>query len=420
MRPLPALLGALVMSAPVAAADFPPPAGLPSRPEMPDPLVTFAGERVTSTEQWQSKRRPELKALFEHYMYGKMPPAPPSFDAKVLFEDKSAFAGKGALREVALTFGGPLPATIRLLVAVPNAGRPVGCFVGPNFGGNHLYLADDRVRVPDAWVPAKYPGVEGNRATAAGRGEQPDVWPFEQVVGRGYAVATFYCGDVQPDRPDAAEGLRPLVAPNGQTRGDETATVATWAWGVSRAVDYLVKCTGEIDPKRIAAVGHSRLGKTVLLAAAFDDRIAVAMPHQAGCGGTAPSRNRIPDKAETVKRINTSFPHWFCGHFKAFNDDPTRLPFDQNGLVAACAPRPVLFTNATEDVWANPLGQFDVLKAADGAYRLVAGDGLGADAMPAVGTLLDSRLGYWIRPGKHAMTPADWETFTRYADKWLK
>src|SRR5207244_5720513 len=193
---------------------------------------------------------------------------------------------------------------------------------------------------------------------------------------RGYAVATFYCGDVDPDRADVRQGIQPHVAKLGITRAgpDDWGTIAAWAWGIHRAVDFLVTVP-ELDKTRIAVVGHSRLGKTAIVAAAFDDRIALAWPHQAGCGGTAPSRCHNP-KAETVKRINTSFPHWFCDNFKRFNEDPARLPFDQNCLVALCAPRPVLFTCAVKDQWANPAGQFDVLKAAEPAYQLLGAGGL--------------------------------------------
>ena len=123
---------------------------------------------------------------------------------------------------------------------------------------------------------------------------------------------------------------------------------------------------------------------------------------------------------ETVKRINTSFPHWFCGNFKAFNDGPARRPFGQHELIALCAPRPVRLSNATDDLWANPAGQFEMLRAADPVYQLVAGDGLGAKAMPDVGRLLPSRLGYYIRPGKHAMTRGDWAVWLDYADRWLR
>ena len=213
----------------------------------------------------------------------------------------------------------------------------------------------------------------------------------------------------------ADEGLRTVLP---KTAGDDTATVACWAWGVQRAVDYLTT-DPSIDAARIAAVGHSRLGKTVLLAAAFDERIALAVPNQAGCGGTGPSRHSDP-KAEGVKRINTSFPHWFCANFKAFNDDPSKLPFDQNCLAALCAPRPLLFTNAAEDLWANPAGQFEVLKAASPAYRLLGVEGLGAKSVPPAGKLLDSRLGYFIRPGKHGMTSLDWTAYMDFADKWMK
>ncbi len=415
MRPSLLALGALAVMVPATRADFPPPAQLPARPGLPDPTVMLDGKRVTTKADWESKRRPELKALFEHYMYGRLP-ARPNVTAKVLFRDDKAFDGKGTLTEVELTVGGPEWPKVYLLIAQPNAAQPVGCFVGPNFGGNHLLTTEGRVHIPTVWVPDRYPGVEKNRATAAGRGQQADTWPLAEIVARGYAIATFYCGDIQPDRPDVKEGVR-AVAPGTGDPAD-TATIMWWAWGIMRAVDYVQTIPG-IDPRRIAVVGHSRLGKTALLAGAFDPRIAVVIPNQAGCGGSGPSRHSDP-KAEPVERINMAFPHWFNGHFKTFGADPSKLPFDQNGLVALCAPRPVLFTNATEDLWANPSGQFEVLKAANPAYKLYDVEGITADAMPEPNRLVASRLGYWIRPGRHAMTPADWKTYMDFADVWLK
>jgi hypothetical protein len=184
-------------------------------------------------------------------------------------------------------------------------------------------------------------------------------------------------------------------------------------------VDYLVTNKG-VDSRLLIAVGHSRLGKTVLLAGALDDRIALVIPHQSGCGGAGPSRSKNP-KAETVKRINTSFPHWFSTSFKAFNDDTSKLPIDQNCLVAMCAPRPVLLTNAEEDQWANPGGQFEVLQAAAPAYSLYdLAKPIVAEKMPETGSLSTESLGYFIRKGTHSMTPADWKAFMDYSDKWLK
>ena len=125
-------------------------------------------------------------------------------------------------------------------------------------------------------------------------------------------------------------------------------------------------------------------------------------------------------KAETVAVINKSFPHWFDGNFKQFNESPEKLPYDHHAMIALCAPRPVLLSNATEDGWANPSGQFDILVAADPVYQLIAGDGVKSRVMPEVGALMDSRLGYFIRPGKHSMNKTDWDAWLNYADKWLR
>jgi hypothetical protein len=419
MRASLTLLGAFVVTAAALSADLPAPDKLPSKPEMPNPVVMLDGTKITTKADWEAKRRPELKALFEHYMYGQFPAKPEKVTAKVLFEDAKAFGGKGTLREIEIAFGPPEWPKIYLLVAVPNGKTAAPCFVGPNFQGNHCLVADERVRITPDWCYPNTPGVKEGKASAVGRGKVLDVWPFEQILEKGYAVATFYTGDIQPDRPNVQEGMRATL-PLGKGDGsDDTATVAFWAWGVHRCVDYLVTAK-DIDAKKIAVVGHSRLGKTALLAGAFDERIAVVMPHQSGCGGAGPSRSKN-DKAETVARITTAFPHWFCGNFSAFGGDTTKLPFDQNCLVAICAPRPVLMTNAEDDQWANPGGQFDVLQAAAPAYELYdVKKPIVADKMPETGKIASERLGYFIRAGKHSMNPDDWKVFLEFGDKWLK
>src|SRR5262249_53476271 len=285
-----------------------------------------------------------------------------------------------------------------------------------NFTGNHTLLDDPKIRIPTVWMYPRYKGVRGNRATEEGRGAHVDTWALEQSIDRGYAVATFYNGDVDPDRPDKREGIQPHLRKEGHAPGPhDWGTIAGWAWGIHRAVDYLVT-DKDIDPKRIAVVGHSRLGKTALLAAAFDDRIALSIPLQAGCGGPSPSRGKV---GESGTPINTRFPHWLNGTFKEFNDKPEKLPFDQHCLVALVTPRPVLFANAVEDTWANPDGQFEVLKAADPVYRFLGAGGLDAKTRPEIGKLVDSTLGYFIRLGKHSMTREDWKVFLDFADKHL-
>ncbi len=421
------ILAAMISAVSLTTAEetaLPDPHTLPANASLPDPLIMSNGQRVTTPETWQEQRAPELRRLFQHYEYGTWPEAA-KVTPKVTREDKAALGGKATLREITLTLSPPEGGEIHLLLVTPNdAKKPAPVFLGLNFNGNHALLADPQISVPPGWKSRKGQTLEQSR------GSETDTWALDQSIARGYAVATFWNGDVVPDDKDAAEAVLRKLRPTGaEERGpSDTATIAAWAWCLSRAVDYLLTDPA-IDVQRIAVVGHSRNGKTALLAAALDARIALVVPSQAGCGGSAPCRVAAELSAEgpngrstveTVRRINTSFPHWFCGNFKAFNEQPERLPFDQHELIALCAPRPVLLSCATEDLWANPSGQFEMLRAADPVYQLVAHDGLGATQMPDVSKPLPSRLGYYIRPGKHSMTREDWAVWLDYADKWMK
>jgi hypothetical protein len=410
-------LALLIAGAEMVLADFPDIANLPARPELPDPLVKLDGSRVTTPEQWIKDRRPELISLFQHYMYGWMPPTAP-LDWKVDREDLHYLGDKATKKEITLGFGRPPFTRIHLLLVVPNKRtKPAPAFLGLNFNGNHTVLADPTIDLPAVWMPPGSPGVKDNKATDAGRGKDSGVWSIEKVIDHGYALATFYSGDIAPDHPGYADGIFPALARNSSKRDpDEFGAVAAWAWGLSRALDYL-QTDPEIDKDRIAVIGHSRLGKAAMLAGAFDERFALVIGHQAGCGGSAPSRGKV---GEQVKQINDRFPHWFADTFKKFNDQTDRLPFDQNCLIALAAPRPLLLTNGVLDTWANPVGQFEVLKAADSVYQLLGVKGIGDQAMPPAGTLVGDRLAYHIRPGKHAMLPVDWDVFLAFADKHLK
>jgi hypothetical protein len=304
------------------------------------------------------------------------------------------------------------------MLVVPNGARgPVPAFLTMNFCGNHALTADARVPLARGWLYNSCKGCTNNTATEDARGTQSADWPLADIIGRGYALASFYSGDVDSDRKEVSDGIYAWLAGGDPLKNPPShrGSIAAWAWGFHRCMDYLV-ADRDIDSRRIAAVGHSRNGKTALLAAAFDERIALAIPHQAGCGGTAPSRGKV---GESVERINTSFPHWFNAEFKSFNESTDRLPFDQHCLVALCAPRPVLFSNAQEDQWANPSGQFEMLQAADPVYRFLGVEGLAAKEMPPQRQLVSSRLGYYIREGKHSMTADDWGIFLNFADRQM-
>jgi hypothetical protein len=417
-------------SAPAFAASE----SLPVRPELPDPLVMLNGDKVTNAKQWNDQRRPELKALFAHYMYGEIPPKPAKLDFKSSVVDEKFLGGKATLKLVTISIPGSDVPKIDLLVVTPNAAnKPAPVFLAMNFCGNHAIHPDPHIPLAKSFLGNNCKGCTNNHATEAARGAQVADWPLEEIISRGYAFASFANADVDSDRGNVSDGVYAWLAKErtGSATNSLTADrgcIAGWAWGFQRCVDYLVTDSA-IDKSRIAAVGHSRNGKTALLAAAYDERIALAIPHQAGCGGTAPSRVKADlaapgsngrPTAETVAVINKSFPHWFNEEFKKFNDRPEALPFDQHELVALMAPRPVLLSNAAGDKWANPSGQFDVLKAAEPVYKLLGAGGCDATEMPVEGKLVDSKLGYYIRAGNHAMTSGDWMVFLDFADRHLK
>jgi hypothetical protein len=301
------LAGCVTSSVPYT---FPDVSSLAMRAELPDPLIMAGGEPVKSSRQWFKDRRPELGALFQHYMYGTFPPTPDHVNATVLGQFADFLEGKATLKIIRLETGPADAPRIDLMLVVPNQRvGPAPVFLAMNFCGNHTLTSDPRVPLAKDWVPDFCKGCSNNAATEASRGSQAADWPLSEMVRRGYALAAFYSGDIDPDRKDASDGIYKWLAggDSAKNKAVDRGTIVAWAWGFHRCVDYLVK-DPDVDAHRIAALGHSRNGKAALLAAAFDERIAIAFPHQAGCGGSAPSRGKT---GESVKAINEHFPHWF-------------------------------------------------------------------------------------------------------------
>ncbi|MDB5351641.1 MAG: acetylxylan esterase [Planctomycetota bacterium] len=386
---------------------------------LPDPLVLSGGERVRDAATWNAKRRPEIVALFETQMYGKAPGRPDGMTFVVTKVVKDALGGKATRKEVSVLFTGkPDGPRMDLLVYVPNQAKgPFPAFVGLNFDGNHGVDPDPRIPLARGWVQnnprAK---ITDHKATEESRGSESSRWALERVIDRGFAVATAYYGDIDPDFDDGFQnGVHALFSDPGKDHrsADAWGSVAAWAWGLRRAMDYL-ETDPSINGKRVAVMGHSRLGKAAIWAGAQDTRFAVVISNDSGEGGAALSRRKF---GETTRVINTAFPHWFCGNYKQYMDREDEMPFDQHMLVALVAPRPVLICSAAEDLWADPKGEFLAGKGADPVYRLLGTEGLGVRDMPGTNVLVWSRIGYHIRPGKHDVTNTDWDAFMDFAER---
>lgn len=364
-----------------------------------------------SLKEWKKVHRPAIMDFFLTDVYGHYPQKQVTPRFELLEQSDKALGGKAIRKQVAIHLDG-MPTPILLLIYQPAGVKgKVPAFVGMNFKGNHQVNIDPEIIISDNAPKGKDLGTDAPRGAASSR------WPLEEIVGAGYAVATIYRGDVDPDHDDGFKnGIHPLFYRAGQTKPDaeEWGTIGAWAWGLSRVMDYLEQ-DKSIDHKRVAVIGHSRLGKTALWAGATDERFAIAISNDSGCGGAALSVRKV---GETVAKINKSFPHWFCDNYNKYNDKEEALLVDQQGLIALIAPRPVYVASATEDTWADPEGEFLSALYASPVYELYGKKGLAVSSMPKPEQpSIEGYVGYHIRTGKHDITLYDWQQYIKFANQ---
>jgi hypothetical protein len=329
----------------------------------------------------------------------------------VVEKEMPVFGGKGLRRQVVIYFSkdhnGP---KMDLLIYVPAAARkPVPLLLSVGFAANSNTVKDDPgVRAGEVWG-------RDHKKVPASQGRSFGGTNVVRLLDAGFGFAAFYYGDVDPDFADGLPfGVRALYLKPGQTApaADEWGAIGAWAWGISRAIDYL-ETDPAVDAKRVAITGVSRLGKTVMWAGAHDTRVALVIASCSGEGGAALSRRNY---GETIAHLTapSRYPYQFAANYAKYAERVDQFPIDAHMLIALIAPRPVMLQTGNTDYWSDPKGEFLAAMAAGPVYRLLGKQGLDSSEMPPAGQPVLHTIGYLMHDGGHGTIPSDWDTYLEF------
>jgi hypothetical protein len=349
--------------------------------------------KITSPELWNTIRRPEIVELFRKYVYGRPPETQYQEKLKIVSLDQHAMGGVATKKDVEISIeSGDKSLNFHLILYTPN---------------------DFKKAVPvflliDPWL---------SEADSPHWKEKDQYWPVKEAFKRGYGMAVFNASDLDPDNfDDFKNGIHGLLDHNPRPI-DAWGTIAAWAWGSSRCLDYLVT-DKDVAHDKVAVVGHSRAGKTALWAGAADTRFAMVISNESGAGGAALARRRF---GETVARLNSAFPHWFCSNYNRFSNKEDSLPVDMHMLLAMIAPRALYVDCADEDLWGDPHGSYMSLYNAVPVFKLLGVNSDIPESMPPLNKqIISGRVGFHIRDGAHNLLLKDWNWFMDFADKVWK
>ncbi len=368
---------------------------------------------LTSADDWLSERAPVLRERFQSSIYGAVPdPITPVVVDRVVI-DAQAFNGLARLERVTLALGrnGAEP-MLDVLVALPShASGRVPAIVFSNFCGNAAALPSERARIgqPD-WVPPRCRSRQSRAIAEAAHGAAIIHPPWEMALQRGYALVSFFPGELVPDDPRLARAAIARLPYRSESEAASSGALAAWAWGYSRVVQFVIS-DGRFDTCRVAIWGHSRFGKAALLAAAIDPQIAAVAANQSGALGASLASG---GRGESVRHVLRSFPHWFSPHASSAFSDADAAVLDQHLLIALIAPRPVLLGGARLDRWSDPGSAFAAARMATPIYALLGGQGL-IQTRPDQPDLSGDIVTY-IRPGGHGVRPIDWAQTIDFLD----
>ena len=350
---------------------------------LPSLLVMKDGTEVKTPEDFE-KRREEIKTVLQEKEYGMIPPRPDHMRVEILNEVPSFAAGRAVLRKLKMIFEvGEKEFSFIAHSIIPKAEGPHPAFVHINF-------------FPE--IPNKYQ-------------------PTESIINRGYAVFTFNYKDVASDDDDFTNGVAPYLV-KSRRRSNSTSKICLWAWAAMRMMDY-IEALPEIDKDNVAVIGHSRLGKTALVAGGFDERFKYVISNDSGMSGAAVTRGKVGEDAPTITRV---FPFWFCPWFINHADKSDKHEFDQHFLTALTVPRHLMVGSAEEDVWADPTSEFLGALAVNEAYKLYGMDGLvhGDELPKAEVPLSEGDSHYHMRTDAHYLSIRDWDYYMNFIDRFVK
>ncbi|MBN1819540.1 MAG: hypothetical protein JXR31_02440 [Prolixibacteraceae bacterium] len=387
--------------------------------KLPQLLVSKSGKEIKTKNQWLKDRRAEILIDFQEEMFGRVPGELKFSGIGLMEENNSAVNGKAVRRQIRLFFNrNEKEIYIDVLMYLPKTPKPVPVFLGLNFLGNQTVYNDPEIYITNSYIINNSElGITEHKATGQSRGGKAYRWGVEKLINSGIGLVTACCGDIDPDRDDFIDGVHPMFYKEGQTEPlpDEWGTIAAWAWGLSRIMDYL-ETVKEVDSEKIVVLGHSRLGKTALWAGAADQRFAAVISNDSGCGGAALSKRAF---GETIGSINQAFPHWFCGNFKKYGNNEAELPFDQHMLIALIAPRPVYIASAFDDQWADPKGEYLSGYYATEVYRLFGLKGLESPDPPQINSPIMGSVSYHIREGEHDLKEFDLDQYIKFVELFV-
>ena len=384
---------------------------------LPELLTLENGKQITDSKTWMNERRPKLLEAIAALQYGKTPPAPNSLSFEVFEKESEALNGIAIRRQVRLYLTENSKAhPMDLLIYLPkNSNGKVPLFFTISFTANNLTVDDPGVRVGEIWTS------DGKKVKA----DQPSRFRatnVEQFIDAGYGFATVYYGDIDPDFKDGFEhGIRKEFLKSGETnpQKDEWGTISAWSWGLSRAMDYFEK-DEQIDAEKIALMGVSRLGKTVLWTGIRDPRFKMIIASCSGEGGAALARR---DYGENIKHMSDSsrYGYQFAPNYHEYSTHVNDFPFDAHTLVAMIAPRPLLLQTGNTDYWSDPKGEFLAAQEASKVYELFGEKGPQNNEMPAAGdtSLIGNKLGYYMHDGGHGTIPSDYPIFIQFMKEFL-